>query len=66
LIVFNGNATATQRQRQRNDETTTRQRQYSDELKPAFRVVKSGNISLSSASDDVVFRHQHPILAGKK
>jgi hypothetical protein len=64
LIVFNGNATATQRQR--NGNATTRQRQYSDELKPAFRVVKSGNISLSSASDDVVFRHQHPILAGKK
>jgi len=42
------------------------QRQYSDELKLAFRVMKSGNISLSSASDGVVFRHQRPILAGKK
>jgi len=45
VIVFNGNA-------------AIRHRQYSDELKPAFRVMKRGNISLSSASHGVVFRHQ--------
>jgi hypothetical protein len=53
VIVFNGYA-------------ATRQQRYSDEIKQAFRVMKRGNIFLSSASDSVVFRHQPQISGGKE
>jgi hypothetical protein len=53
-------------QHQCNINATTSRQQYLDELTPAFRMMKRGNISLNRASTGVVFHHRGPDFGWQK